>query len=339
MRRLAFPARILHLDPTSILHYTISMGEKDVLEKTLESYNDVFADIVNGFLFHGAQVIKEEDLTDAQTFSMYKEDKKHKSQDRDVAKYWQKGSIRLSFIGLENQTEPDADMPLRVISYDGAAYRVQLNDDSSEDLYPVLTLVLYFGTKKRWKAARTLKGRLRNIPPELKPFINDYKIHVFELAWADDKTIGAFSSDFRDVLEFLRCKRKHTRYTGTDRQLRHVHEVLELLRLVSADDTFTKVEPALIRKQTETGGMTMCDVVEMIRDEGFANGERQGFANGERQGFANGERQGFANGMAQGRDSLYSILSTLQSEGRNDELARVLSDRSYMEQLLKSAQK
>ena len=75
----------------------------------------------------------------------------------------------------------------------------------------------------------------------------------------------------------------------------------------------------------------MCDVVEMIRDEGFANGERQGFANGE--------RQGFANGMAQGRDSLYSILSTLQSEGRNDELARVLSDRSYMEQLLKSAQK
>ncbi|MCR5620388.1 MAG: Rpn family recombination-promoting nuclease/putative transposase [Treponema sp.] len=139
------------------------MGEKDVLEKTLESYNDVFADIVNGFLFHGAQVIKEEDLTDAQTFSMYKEDKKHKSQDRDVAKYWQKGSIRLSFIGLENQTEPDADMPLRVISYDGAAYRAQLNDDSSEDLYPVLTLVLYFGTKKRWKAARTLKGRLRNI--------------------------------------------------------------------------------------------------------------------------------------------------------------------------------
>ena len=51
------------------------MAAKDVLEKTLESYNDVFADIVNGFLFHGKQVIKEEDLTDAQTFSMYKADK------------------------------------------------------------------------------------------------------------------------------------------------------------------------------------------------------------------------------------------------------------------------
>ncbi|MBQ3798945.1 MAG: Rpn family recombination-promoting nuclease/putative transposase [Treponema sp.] len=306
------------------------MADKDVLEKTLESYNDVFADIVNGFLFHGKQVIKEEDLTDAQTFSMYKADKKSLAQDRDVAKYWQKGRIRLSFIGLENQTEPDANMPLRVIGYDGAAYRAQLQDDGHSELYPVLTLVLYFGTKKRWKTARTLKGRLKSIPPELKPFINDYKINVFELAWADDKTIGAFKSDFRDVLEFLRCKRMRVRYAGTDRQLQHVHEVLELLRLISADDTFTRVEPELIKRQTERGGTSMCDVVDMIRKEGFASGERQGFANGERQGFANGERQGFADG----RDSLYTILTALQAEGRSDELIRVLSDRSYMEKLL-----
>lgn len=29
------------------------MGEKDIIEKTLESYNDVFADIVNVLLFKG----------------------------------------------------------------------------------------------------------------------------------------------------------------------------------------------------------------------------------------------------------------------------------------------
>ena len=66
----------------------------------------------------------------------------------------------------------------------------------------------------------------------------------------------------------------------------------------------------------------MCDVVDMIRKEGFASGERQGFADGERQGFADG------------RDSLYTILTALQAEGRSDELIRVLSDRSYMEKLL-----
>ena len=31
------------------------MAQKDIAEKTLESYNDVFADILNVLLFHGEQ--------------------------------------------------------------------------------------------------------------------------------------------------------------------------------------------------------------------------------------------------------------------------------------------
>ena len=41
------------------------MGAKDVVEKTLEEYNDVFADIVNVLLFHGQRIIKEDELDDA----------------------------------------------------------------------------------------------------------------------------------------------------------------------------------------------------------------------------------------------------------------------------------
>lgn len=33
------------------------MGEKDIIEKKLEAYNDVFADIVNALLFNGERVI------------------------------------------------------------------------------------------------------------------------------------------------------------------------------------------------------------------------------------------------------------------------------------------
>ena len=33
------------------------MGEKDITEKTLASYNDVFSDIVNGLLFNGKPVV------------------------------------------------------------------------------------------------------------------------------------------------------------------------------------------------------------------------------------------------------------------------------------------
>ena len=64
------------------------MAEKDAAEKILESYNDVFADIVNALIFNGDDVVSEDELSDAQTFSAYKFENSLKSQERDVAKYW-----------------------------------------------------------------------------------------------------------------------------------------------------------------------------------------------------------------------------------------------------------
>lgn len=50
------------------------MAQKDIAEKTLEAYNDVFADIVNGLLFNGEQVIKEDELEAESELSVYKVD-------------------------------------------------------------------------------------------------------------------------------------------------------------------------------------------------------------------------------------------------------------------------
>ena len=38
------------------------MAEKDVVEKTLESYNDVFADIINVLIFKGKRKINPDEL-------------------------------------------------------------------------------------------------------------------------------------------------------------------------------------------------------------------------------------------------------------------------------------
>ena len=73
----------------------------------------------------------------------------------------------------EYQTHPDPDMPLRVIGYDGAEYRAQLNDKSH---YPVITLVLYFGYEKHWGQPLSLKACM-DIPPELYKYVKDYKVN------------------------------------------------------------------------------------------------------------------------------------------------------------------
>ena len=121
------------------------MGQKDISEKVLEDFDDVFADIVNVLLFDGQQIIYEEELSNAKDKSQYKaDDSLIHEQERDVTKYWNKGKIRLALCGFENQTVIDKDMPFRVIGYDGASYRSQLLGEEKER-YPVITLVLYFG--------------------------------------------------------------------------------------------------------------------------------------------------------------------------------------------------
>lgn len=126
------------------------MKSKDITQKILESYNDVFADIVNVLLFNGKSVIKENTLFEAGIESALKLDGKISHQDRDVAKYWNKSKINLAMFGFENQTVQDRLMPMRVFSYDGAEYGKQSRRSNSTDKkYPVITLVLYFGYNSR----------------------------------------------------------------------------------------------------------------------------------------------------------------------------------------------
>ena len=97
------------------------MGEKDLAEKTLESCNDVFADVINVLFVGGRRKIKEQELEQAVMGSVYKADRKLRGQERDTAKYWRSHSIRISLLGIENETDADGDMPLRIFGYDGSS--------------------------------------------------------------------------------------------------------------------------------------------------------------------------------------------------------------------------
>ena len=240
------------------------MGEKDIAEKNLEAFNDVFADIVNVLLFKGNKLMKEKDLESAVKDSMFKADGKIHQQERDVSKFWKNGEIRISILGFENQTNPDKDMPLRVISYDGASYKQQLLDKKAKQRYPVATIVLYFGTKEKWSTPKNLFGCF-NVPEELKPFVNDYKINVFNIAWLSNKTIDMFQSDFKIVAKYFQTVRLKREYKGTNEEIRHVDALLKMLSALTGDNSFEEVYNVGNLKK---GGVTMCDVVEKIKAEG-----------------------------------------------------------------------
>ncbi len=250
------------------------MAEKDITEKNLEALNDVFADIVNVLLFKGEQVINEKDLEADTTKSMFKADGKIHEQERDVSKFWKNGEIRISILGIENQTAQDSDMPLRVISYDGASYKQQLLDTNQKKRYPVATLVLYFGTEEKWSKAKHLYDCFE-VPEKLKSFVNDYKINVFNIAFLSSKTIAMFKSDFKIIAEYFRAKRLNQKYKGSKEKLKHANETLKMFSALTGDDSFEKVYN---EGNFKKGGITMCDVVERIRDEGITAGINKGIA-------------------------------------------------------------
>ena len=254
------------------------LADKDATEKRLEDYADVFSDLVNVLLFKGKQLMQPEDLLTALPRSIYKVDGKMHEQERDVAKFWKKGQIRIAFIGLENQTDIEADIPFRIIGYDGAVYRDQLNADEKDkpkERYPVVTLVLYFGYERRWNKPLNLKECF-SIPEELEPFVNDYHVNLFEIAWLPDETIAMFQSDFRFVAEYFSQKRKNQQYKAPAGEMKHVRAVLELLSAVMQDTRFMDAYNGCVAEGRPTNMDPWLDEIENRgREEGREEGKSE----------------------------------------------------------------
>ena len=268
------------------------MAQKDITEKLLEAYNDVFADIVNTLLFHGEEVLKADELVDQAPRSAYKADGKIREMERDVAKRWCKQNIRIACVGLENQTRPDPDMPLRVIGYDGAEYRSQLN---GPDRYPVVTLVLYFGHDKHWDKPKNLLGCL-DVPEKFRPYVKDYEINLFEIAYLTEEQVKLFQGDFGIVADFFVQKRRNGDYNPSKKEIQHVQEVLQLLSVMTGDQRF---EEACV-KESEGGPRNMCEVLDRVEKKGIAKGMAEGMTKGMAKGMAEGMTKGMAEGMTKG---------------------------------------
>ena len=253
--------------------------EKDITQKALEMYNDVFADIINVLLFNGESVVTEDSLTDVLQESILKIDGRIKAQYRDIAKYWYNSKIKLSMFGLENQTKPEKRMPLRVFGYDGTEYVKQAKKENSKEvLYPVITLVLYFGYNSRWNQPKSL-FELLEIDERIKPYVNDFKMNLFEIAYLDREKIDMFKSDFWILADYLYQMRVNKDYVASDTVIEHVDELLMLMSAMTKDYRFEDTINEVKGKEH----VTMCGVLDRVeargREEGIKEGIKEGTVN------------------------------------------------------------
>ena len=288
--------------------------EKDTVWKAYLSDDRRFADLVNGILFCGRQIVNEDDIEelDAQTgYVKHPGEKgKKKTKIRDVARKV-RFETNYAHIAIECEEYVDYSMPLRDMNYRAGDYEKQAakirsrvkqkqkNLHGGERMYrfkkdsrvsPSVSLMLYFG-KDEWDGPETLHDMtsFAGMPEEMRKWVQDYRMHILEVRKMEDT--GMFRTDVRQVLDFIRCsgnKKALKKLVAEDPYYQNVEEdawdvivqYAKMGKLVNVKDYYR-----------EDGKINMSEAfMELLEDErreGYADGEKAG----EKRGVKIGEKQ------------------------------------------------
>lgn len=255
------------------------LGKKDLTGKQLEEYADVFADIYNHLLFE-KEYLQEKGLQNDTTQSVYhSENGEIRFQDRDIIKKYNDGTnYVIANFGIENQAAIDKTMPIRVMQYDASGYHKQMKEKASS-IYPVITIVLNL-TEKRWTAPKSVH-ELVSVNEEMKQYVSDYQIRVFDIAYLPDTVIDSFNSDFKEIAFFLKRKRQGKNPFDSTRKLKHYREVLEFMSAFTQDKRYRELGIAYLEEVEKKGGeVTMCRVADALVNQGINQGISQGIQQG-----------------------------------------------------------
>ena len=102
------------------------MGKSDIKVKQFLRNKKRFADLFNGTVFAGEQIVKPEELEEIDSeVSIVIRDKSNLQKSvqkyRDITMVWKKG-IKLCVLACENQNKIHYAMPVRMMLYDGLTY-------------------------------------------------------------------------------------------------------------------------------------------------------------------------------------------------------------------------
>ena len=223
-----------------------------------------FADICNYAFFQGKQIIKPEELVsrenDVSTLMGKELLPMETKRYRDIVR---KASINGDYmiIGVEHQSTLDKNMIIRILNYDAQLYINQV--ERGKEVYPVGTFVFYTGDKE-WTYPKSLKESLK-IPPEMKDYINDWKLPVLELQKIDSGMLK--NQRLKEVVEI-----SQSMFKGDYEKLRTNRMISVESFKMAAIFTHTDIKEEDLPEGDE---INMCKAMDQLfqrmRDEGKLN--------------------------------------------------------------------
>lgn len=278
------------------------MGKSDATAKNWFRNKERFADLFNGTIFHGEQLIKPEDLEiiDGEADLIVEDQNKRikpVQRYRDIVMRW-KNDVKFVILACENQNKIHYAMPLRNMLYDAMSYQEQMKRlwevqgskgtvgeeflsrfRKEDSLAPIVTLVFYYG-EKDWDGNQELHDMINKdiskpLWEKIQAYIPNYHINLVEPKNIED--IEKFQTDLQPIFGMLKCR------NNKEAMMQYVEEHKDFFESVDIETYYAIKEfihsekilkdPKNMESEEET--VNMCKALQDLYEEGVEQGRKE----------------------------------------------------------------
>ena len=269
------------------------MGNPNIVTKEYMQDPQHYADAFNFYAYDGRQVVCAEKLSEADPTELaiiFSEDRKEFVEKfRDVLKQcilMEDDKFSYLMIGIENQTDIHYAMPVKNMIYDALEYGKQVSRRAKEHkeakdtkgaeflsgftkedkLKPVITLVVYWGTKK-WNAPRSLKEMFEDVSEDVLQFVSDYKVNL--IVPKEIKDFTKFKTELGKALKYISVVDQKEEYKELTKQEEYQDVNKETAILLK------EVAGINVKVKKEEEKVNMCKALQDITDEAIEKGRAE----------------------------------------------------------------
>lgn len=294
------------------------MGKEDILLKSYLSDSRRYADLWNGGVFQGRQVVKAEELEEVSPVLPMASKDIVLERIRDLVMKQSFAGQRYAVFVAENQKNIDYGIPARIMLKEALEYNRQLKAvmkeneradkeyregkgskvyrDAGERMYkvkrtdrlhPVATLVVYWG-EEEWKGAKSLHDMMDfgDIQGELglKDLVPEYPLHFLDLGRFEH--FEYFKTELRPLLELYKKRNSKTEFMEYMRRNEGRWNMDDETWYMFSHLTNSNYLRNIIRgkEQQEKGGENMCKAIDDLVNDAKAEGKAEGVAEGKAEG-------------------------------------------------------
>ena len=292
------------------------MGKADVNVNIWLSEKKRFANLFNGVIYGGRQVILPEDLEEVNPVSSVSVKNrtgktKNMKKYRDIIMKW-RNQATLVLLANESQDKVHYAMPHKVMLYDGMDYETQIRNNwknfndrrkqnkkaglplehltageylsrfrKNDRLIPIISLVFYYGSEP-WDGPVDLYDmfRLEGTKEEkeiLEKYLPNYKINLVDAERLED--VEKFSDDLQVILTMLRYRDSKEELTDYINENKKFFQNVDY-ETSQAMKAFLNMKQIPGEAEHKEEMIDMCKAIQEMYDDGVKDGIQQGVERG-----------------------------------------------------------